>query len=745
MSGVQSGWNNTQTYMNQYSRLGNRQPPNMVNVPSDLLQAASPKAFDLLAGTKVDMTDFKNVTEDCRKYTGYSGLRALQASNLNRTARDPGCGWILTPGGGGRGAYGVKDGVPTLSMVGEADIIENGNVFIKDLVDAERQAISKIAAGIGSCSRMKNINADIKPFVGYCSTTSQIIPIITTDNGQTVKARFPTDIKYGCTDSDIIPASSSKCPVSAGFQNYKDVSGVLFNKIEEFTDTTFLDRCSVISPKHPDWKRCVEEAVTSAGCRTSGTLYKDPTGQTVAYNRAFSLLGMNGSMTDIDTVYNNVYNIANIAPSKPSSSAAIQELCFQQGYLNENYNWCSEISDSTLITTSNFECVVNDWRNRGGDTFGISSPSFAKWTGKTFGSFREYARQLLTNITELNKDKQVLAISQTIGTPTYGQTYSASPSPPKDCVVSDWSDWSECSTATCGTQGIQTQKRSILREASDNGKPCPVLRNTQPCSVPACPIPRDCAGSWGSWDPPSCDGAFNGYEIPGTVRRRTYTVTPAANGGRTDTCGEYSVTTTVTSNCPSVSCPQYTLGRPLIINNDSICYGGFNFKWLGDYKLQYTIPGNGQAIFSPTAAGSILTTQKDSWNITQGNRNETFGNVMIGNRDMNGIDVGNKVSSFILPNIGDNIYKDLPRATTRERPWVNFLIISEDKASSLIIRNSGIVNVNVSYAFSAYGEYSGNNNNRNQIGLVDQIGQSVGSPRLCGKYKLYYALTTDTC
>jgi hypothetical protein len=427
MSGVQSSWNNTQTYMNQYSRLGNRQPPNMVNVPSDLLQAASPKVFDFNAGTKVDMTTFMAVTSNCRTYSGYSGLRQLQALNPIRTAHEPGCGWILTPGGGGRGAYGVN-GLPTLSMTNELDEIKDEKIYVQDLVDAERRAIGNIANTIDSCSKMSILPYEDKPFIGYCKTPSsrQIIPIVTTDNGQTVKARFPKDIKYGCVASDIVPSSNtSLCPTSESFKNYKSISSRNFDRVEGFVDNSFLETCEDIPPGNPEWAGCVSQAASALGCRKTGTLYQDPTGETAAYRRAFQILG-NPAMNNIDNVYKTInQKIVNTVGETASKSAAIQELCFQKNYLQENYNWCTEMDDKDTINATNFECVENIWRNKGADTMGISAPSFTKWQGKTFQAFREYATSLMTNTTEVGKDKQVLAIARTIGTPTYGQTYSA--------------------------------------------------------------------------------------------------------------------------------------------------------------------------------------------------------------------------------------------------------------------------------------------------------------------------------
>ena len=48
---------------------------------------------------------------------------------------------------------------------------------------------------------------------------------------------------------------------------------------------------------------------------------------------------------------------------------------------------------------------------------------------------------------------------------------------PVNCVVSDWSAWSTC------TNGTQTRTRTVITPASNGGTACPVLSETQSCTV----------------------------------------------------------------------------------------------------------------------------------------------------------------------------------------------------------------------------------------------------------------------
>ena len=49
-----------------------------------------------------------------------------------------------------------------------------------------------------------------------------------------------------------------------------------------------------------------------------------------------------------------------------------------------------------------------------------------------------------------------------------------------DCVVSEWSAWGEC------IGGYQTRTRTVITPASNGGTSCPVLSETQACTVIQC-------------------------------------------------------------------------------------------------------------------------------------------------------------------------------------------------------------------------------------------------------------------
>jgi hypothetical protein len=195
----------------------------------------------------------------------------------------------------------------------------------------------------------------------------------------------------------------------------------------------------------------------------------------------------------------------------------------------------------------------------------------------------------------------------------------------------------------------------------------------------------------------------------------------------------------------------------------NICLNGSQFKWLGNYTLKYDPAGGNDQYQDPTNIRHILTPQKfGSWaGITDGNRNENYAEVavgIIGTGPTGDVNVEAKVNTLILPFIGAANatppekygpihYIDTNTNityNTRGETWVNFLIISENQSSYIVLRKCGIRSSgNGQYVFAILGEYS--RNNQIQTGLVDIIGPYQGNALFCQNYKLYYALTTETC
>lgn len=74
------------------------------------------------------------------------------------------------------------------------------------------------------------------------------------------------------------------------------------------------------------------------------------------------------------------------------------------------------------------------------------------------------------------------------------------------CEVSPWSDWSSCSRSCSG--GVKTRTRTVTKQPTPGGLPCPSLQESVPCNLHPCP--QDCVlgddySAWGECSV-SCGG-----------------------------------------------------------------------------------------------------------------------------------------------------------------------------------------------------------------------------------------------
>jgi len=116
---------------------------------------------------------------------------------------------------------------------------------------------------------------------------------------------------------------------------------------------------------------------------------------------------------------------------------------------------------------------------------------------------------------------------------------------PIDCEVSTWTEWNSCSKP-CGG-GVQTRTRTVTKPSAYGGKECPLLKETKPCNEQSCQVPPSAinceVSAWSNWG--GCSKTCGG----GT-QKRTRTVTkPAANGGAACPVLEESQT------CNTLACP----------------------------------------------------------------------------------------------------------------------------------------------------------------------------------------------
>jgi len=459
--------------------IGNPRPPSTAGkINSNMLAAASPKAFDLTQTTLIDTSAAEAAAAKCRTYTGAAGLAQLKADQANRTYYDAGCGWLYQPSDGinpivDRGALGSYDG-PVYGMPGEADAIGPGMTFTMDLDKArisQADSISKGTQGFknmegftgtmlaNTCKNMQYISKQDQDYYGFCTTSGRVIPIETDSSGG-VSATYPDHITYGCLPDNIIPASSApggcsvvKEPSNEGYFNYKQANmqgeaagaglrqglGIQGNLAEAFqqpvwsrhegfanAQLTALGGC-----RSPLTSECIALAARNAGCSDQGTLIASLTGpakgnqlvNTKAYKAYQSganpgltpAMFRDGKMTIGTAMQDFSALIGNITNGATEGvKMAARDLCLESGTY-DSYDFCAqEMTNSTTIQTPDQLKCIQQDWVTNGGTPNGTAYPNAP-TGQTYQSFLQNMWKMVSNMRSPNAITSQQATKQFVG------------------------------------------------------------------------------------------------------------------------------------------------------------------------------------------------------------------------------------------------------------------------------------------------------------------------------------------
>ena len=436
---------------NQAQLVGNTGPPNMARIPDNVLKAASPAGFNLL-NTKSDTTASDAASAACRAYTDITGLRQLQKDQVNKTHFQPGCGWRYKPSNGinpeiSQGAFGTANG-PVNGVSGSPDEVSGGTQWFWDLNKAEKYISAKTCANASQCKQL-GLLGRYTDVCGYCKSSGAIVPIVKSASGTLYTARYPKDQSLSCATSDIVTASTGKCPTTSGFANFTGSTSLpqngrgdlseAFVSIrkgkEGFANLTLndLDQCS----EPPLSRDCVVLAARMAGCSDEGTLISAlnaaPGGgdfdavlknnpvytayKSVAAPGITNAVLKDGSVgltTALDDFGNLVRNSQN---SNPKLGLSARDLCLKKGAFDA-YDFCSENTTNTVISNTNIKCVEQHWQQSGGTPQGTGYPTLSDWAGKTFGQYFAYLNDTKGRIGSQEKTANSMAIKQLIGSDT---------------------------------------------------------------------------------------------------------------------------------------------------------------------------------------------------------------------------------------------------------------------------------------------------------------------------------------
>lgn len=421
---------NTAAGVNQKQQVGMFLPPDMASTDPNTLDTAIPLFSDTL---RIDTSAQQAAVDKCRTYTGFSGLRKLQAEQATNTVYEPGCGWMFQQSSGAknpqinRGVFATWNKIPVIGKGSNGDILTGAGFIEMDLQKAEQRVADSMANALGNnCANLQLLTSENKPYFGYCKTTGKIIPI--TSTGSSVKAKYDNDgnLKYSCAPADIVPASSapSGCASSTqGFMNLQD---------EYNCRTPFTRDCLIQNVRNAGCtdKGSVLAALTSS---TSPAPYDGPLATSAAYRYYVNKTNMpqnlfrDGSAADQQTandIFNALANASTDSSLGPGVQSAARDLCLEAGYFSNTYNFCAELNDTDKINAGNIACIQNLWRNGGGDSMGSEYPQIAKWNGSNVGAFITFRDSIKAAMDSTNKQVQADAITKFIGTQTFGTQIS---------------------------------------------------------------------------------------------------------------------------------------------------------------------------------------------------------------------------------------------------------------------------------------------------------------------------------
>jgi hypothetical protein len=524
---------------NQAQLVGNPTPPNMAKISEATVAKASPVGFNLL-NMRTDNTASDAAAAACRNYKDIEGLRKLQSDQISRTHYQPGCGWRYRPSNGlvpeiNQGALGTADG-PSLGKPGSPDEVSGGTRWYWNLGNAERDITTKICNSASKCAQLSLLGR-FTEVCGYCKSTGAIIPV--QRNGQTFSSRY-SDQTLGCPSSDIVTATTGRC--TEGFLgNNGDVSKETFGTAggrstlpngrgdlteafqirrgpasgsrskegfhgsrvalgraggEGFVDLDALNNC-MDSPLSRD---CVIIAARTAGCSDDGSLIaalkasgggdydsKLKTNPVYTNYKSVATPGITNATLKDGSVALNValddFGVLMRNTQAPNQKLALsaRDLCIRKGEFDA-YDFCSEMSPTTIISNNTLACVQQYWKNQGGTAEGTSYPKEA-WLGKSYQQLIDSVKSLKQNIASQDKRVNSTALKDFIGTNSMSQEPSLPRNENTRGAETVWFDYGIDHGAAAPPVILRCDLRLSKDKSILNGEVVPFFGSPQECAA----------------------------------------------------------------------------------------------------------------------------------------------------------------------------------------------------------------------------------------------------------------------
>ncbi len=369
----------------------------------------------------------------CRGYTGAASLPGLIASQQTQGTLPVRCGWRYkkSPEGGAplvsQGALGTING----PLNPQADPLGNGVEWIWDLKKAlDRHTRDFVATLPVSASGLTAAQSQFAN-TAYCAQTNSYIQVDSAGN--------PLQ-GYTCAANSII-TNPANIP-----QTSQTSAASMAN-----TNTTFLTDC-MRPGNNPSLSRdCLLQAIKTNGCATDGTLYQaiesaNPTGTTFSqYLQTqpsfLTYQSRQGDNKITENLFNKELGSWDMATREiqklqtytqtaqdPLVKVAAEDLCIKSGTFDD-YDFCSDLTDSTSIGGVELKCMQAYWQEKNGKPAGLLYPTNKTLkpelgTISTWGQFRNAVDQMRTKINSTDPIEQRKAINNFLGVSVNSVTFS---------------------------------------------------------------------------------------------------------------------------------------------------------------------------------------------------------------------------------------------------------------------------------------------------------------------------------
>ena len=379
------------------------------------------------AGLSQVLQGQSNTTQEeeyCRTFMGAQSLPKLIADQEMEKNTPIRCGWRYkkSPGGGlplvSQGALGTINGPLNASQ----DVLGNGIEWIWNLKKAAerhakdyRRTMPSSAAGLAAAQA-------VFPNTAWCDQTQTFITV--DRSGNPVRG-------YTCAKDKIVtnPASFPQARSTAASSLATTNANTLVN-------------CMTPGINPSLGRDCLLQAIKTNGCSTDGTLYqaiesakpsaasystfldRQPsfmTYQSKQGNNAITRDLFNKERGSWDMATREIQKLQRFTQSArdPSARVAAQDLCLTAG-LFDDYNFCADLTDSTVIDSIELKCLQGYWQEQNGKPAGLLYPAKRPLKPelgnvRTWGEYRRAVDTLKSRINSTNPIEQRTAMNNFLG------------------------------------------------------------------------------------------------------------------------------------------------------------------------------------------------------------------------------------------------------------------------------------------------------------------------------------------